>query len=456
VTASTLDRTIPVATGKGVLGVSRGFQTRPLETLREVFDEHGDFVRVRFFGNQYFYLLSHPDAIRHVFATNARNYTKAPHPAFTLLSHVMGQGLVTSDGELWGRQRRLIQPAFTPQRVAQYGELMTTATLAMLDRWHARGGALLNVDAEMMRLTLDIVGQTLFGQDLTASVSHVGTAFTAVSAQFARLLGSPLGPVAIRLPFLPGTRRFRGSVAALDVVVNGIIAERRHDGRDTGDLLSLLLAARDQDGVGMDDRQLRDEVMTLLLSGHETTADALTWALHLIDRHPEVRENLESEVDSVLGGRVATVDDLPRLAYTEMVVREALRLYPPIFLYARWGNRPDLVGRYGLPADATITVCPYVVHRHPEFWPHPDRFDPERFTPERIAAREHYAWIPFSGGPRQCVGVHFAMMEAQLLLATIVQHCRLTLAPGRTVVPGPAMTLRPHGGLPMHAHSRIN
>ncbi|MCK9874638.1 cytochrome P450 [Frankia sp. Ag45/Mut15] len=445
----------PVATGSGALGVSRDFQRRPLELMRNLFDEHGDLVKVRFVANQYFYLVTHPDYIRHIFATNSANYTKSPHPAFELLSQVMGRGLVTSDGDLWSRQRRLIQPAFTKQRVDEYGDLMVSATERMATRWRQAGDTTLNLDAEMMRLTLDVVGQTLFGLDLTDEASRVSRAFTEVSDDFAKLLGNPLGPLALKIPFQPTVRRFRRSTATLDTVVHGIIAQRREQPEpDNRDLLTLLMAARDeQTGEGMTDQQLRDEVMTLLLSGHETTADALTWAFYLLARHPKMLADLEDEVDEVLGGRAATTADLPRLVYTKMVVQETLRLYPPIYLFARWGHQPDEVGGYDLPADATITVCPYVVHRHPEFWPDAEAFRPDRFD-SAAKAIDNYAYIPFSGGPRQCLGIHFAMMEAQLLLATVVQNFRCSIAGSAPINPGAMMTLRPAGGMPVRVSTR--
>jgi cytochrome P450 len=215
------------------------------------------------------------------------------------------------------------------------------------------------------------------------------------------------------------------------------------------------MAARDEEtGLGMEDGQLRDEVMTLLLSGHETTADALTWTFYLLDRHPRVRERLEREVDEALNGAAPTVRDLPRLPYTRMVIQEALRLYPPIFLFARWGQAPDVIAGAETPADANVMVCPWVLHRHPEFWTDPEAFDPERFEPARAASRHPYAYMPFGGGPRQCLGVHFALMEAQLLLATIVGRCRLRTPPGHVAEPGPMMTLRPRGGMPMYVTPR--
>jgi cytochrome P450 len=443
--------------GRRGLGVARAFSRDPLQTLSAVFADHGDLVRVRFFANQYVYFITSPDFVRYVFATNAGNYTKAPHPAFVLLGHVMGKGLVTSDGPLWRRQRRLVQPAFTKQRVAEYGDVMTAATRRMTARWDARDGDAgpLNIDAEMMRLTFEIVGECLFSMDMAGDAARVGSAFTTVSDQFAKLLGHPLGPLLVKLPQLPSMRRFNASMGTLDEVVNAIIAERRATPADTGDLLSLLIAARDADtGTGMDDRQLRDEVMTLLLSGHETTADALTWTLYLLDKHPAVLTRLEAEVQDILHGRAAGVDDLGGLSYAKMVIQEALRLYPPIYLLARWGQASDTIGGHATPAGASILACPWVLHRHPGHWEDPEMFDPSRFEPAQVAARHPYAYLPFGGGPRQCLGVHFAHMEAALLLVTIVQRYRLAAAPGHVATPGPMMTLRPAGGMPMFAVAR--
>lgn len=448
---------VPVCTGGSPFGVAKGFSSDPLGTLSDVFASHGDVVKVRFFANQYFYLLSDPDSVRHVFATNADNYSKAPHPAFVLLGHVMGKGLVTSDGALWLRQRKLAQPAFTKQRVEGYGRMMTIATRRMLARWGVtdQSSAPLNIDAEMMRLTLEIVGQSLFSLDIASEAGRVGAAFNNVSDQFAKLLGHPLGQLLVAMPFLPSIKQFNANIATLDEVVADVIDDRRRRPGDRGDLLSLLMAATDQStGKGMDDAQLRDEVMTLLLSGHETTADALTWAFYLLDRHLEVRERLEAEIDAVLGGREACVRDLADLPYSRMVIQETLRLYPPIFLFARWSQGADVVAGHPIPQDANMMVSPYVLHRHPDFWEQPERFDPERFTPRAAAARHPYAYMPFGGGPRQCIGVHFALMEAQLLLITIVGAARLRCTPGHRALPGPQMTLRPRGGMPMFASPR--
>jgi cytochrome P450 len=305
------------------------------------------------------------------------------------------------------------------------------------------------VDEEMMHLALEIVGRALFSMDLAGEATRVGSAFNDAGERMSQLLGNPSSAVTLKMPFLPSTRRFKKSVDALDRVVQEIIDGRRA-GQHRDDVLSWLIAARDAEtGEAMDDRQLRDEVKTLMLAGYDTTADALIWTFHLLSAHHEVRARLEEEIDAVLAGHVPTVADLPRLVYTRMVIQEAMRLYPPIYMFARWGHQATDLGGYRLPDNAGILVCPYVIHRHPEFWPDPERFDPDRFDPENAASMDNYAYIPFGGGPRQCLGIHFTMLEAPLVLTTVMQNFRLDTVPGASVMPGTFTTFRPREGLPM-------
>jgi cytochrome P450 len=337
----------------------------------------------------------------------------------------------------------------------------------MLAEWQPaiRDGRHLDVDAAMMRLTLTIVGQTLFGLDLAREADTVGKAFTAVNETTASLTSVPFAAIGLKIPFLPRTRIINQNVARLDAVVAKVIAERRQRPAESApaestpagaeDLLSMLMAARDEEtGAGMSDRQLRDEVMTIMLAGHETTAVALSWAFYLLSQHPDVRAALEAEIGTVLNGRLPTVDDLPALAYTTMVIEETMRLYPPAYAIARYGHEADVVGGYNVAADAVITLSPFITHRLPEFWEEPERFDPQRFTPARQAARPRYAYLPFGGGPRQCIGNSFALTEAILLLATIVQQVRLEMLPGHDMAMRPLITLRPRHGLPMMATMR--
>lgn len=448
----------PTAKGRWLTGLARDFQHNTLDTMVQLWRQHGDAVRFHFFGPFYGYLFVHPEHNRHVLQDNNSNYTKQPHPSNVLLRPLVGDGLLTNDGEAWRRQRRLAQPAFHRRRIAEFGSIMAGAAESLLDHWDSvvERERPLDIAAEMSRVTLEVVGKALFSQDLTREAETVGTAFTAVNESFADLSTRPFSVYTIRLPWWPSTRHMNANISLLDKVVNGIIAQRRTDPAQEDDLLGMLMAARDEEtGQGMSDRQLRDEVMTIMLAGHETTAIALSWAFYLLARHPHVRQKLEAELADVLDGRTPTMADLPHLTYTGMVIDEVLRLYPPAYAVARWCNAPDVIGGYHVPANSTIALSPYITHRHPDFWPDPETFDPERFTPERKAERPRYAYLPFGGGPRQCIGNNFASMEAILILATIAQRYRLHLQPGQKVGLQPLVTLRPLGGLPMHLEKRL-
>lgn len=425
--------------------------------MMELFHEYGDAIRFRAVFNFYGYLFFHPDHYKHILQDNNRNYTKMPHPSLALLRPVVGNGLLTSDGDFWRRQRRLAAPAFHRRRIASFAGTMTAAADTMLESWHtlAQDGRPLDINEAMMHLTLEIVGKTLFSIDLTREADAVGEAFSVVNEEVARLTGIPFANIGQKIPFLPSTRKINQNTAVLTEVVNGIIQERRKSDLETEDLLGMLMSARDEEtGEGMSDQQLRDEVMTIMLAGHETTAVALAWTFYLLSEHPTVREELEAEMDGVLNGRLPNIDDVPTLTYTTMVLEESMRLYPPAYAIARWGNEPDEVGGYATPANAVITMSPYITHRHPEFWDDPERFDPQRFSPERKAERPRYAYLPFGGGPRLCIGNNFAMTEAILLLASIVQRYRLTLLPGIPVELEPLITLRPKGKLMMTLSER--
>lgn len=434
-------------------GIIRQFQERPLAKLEELTTQYGDAVRFRAIMHFYGYIFCHPDHNKHILQDNNKNYTKLPHPSLLLLTPVIGHGLLTSDGDFWRRQRRLAQPAFHRQRIADFAQTMTEATGVMLDKW--QDGQMLNLAEEMMHLTLEIAGKTLFSIDLTRAADTVGEAFTAVNEEVAALSSTPFAYERLRyVPWWRSSRIIHQNTAVLDNVVQTIIAERRQSGEQKDDLLGMLMAARDEEtGEGMDDRQLRDEVMTIMLAGHETTAVALSWVFYLLSQHPAVRTRLEQELADVLGtghtARLPAIADIPQLPYTTMVIEEAMRLYPPAYAIGRFGHEADVIGGYDVPANTIITLSPYLTHRHPAFWEEPLKFDPERFTPERVAERPRYAYLPFGGGPRQCIGNNFAMTEAILLLATIAQRFRAELKPGHQVEMEPLITLRPKGGLPM-------
>jgi cytochrome P450 len=411
-----------------------------------MFQRYGNVVAVRFLIWPT-YMIFHPHDVKHVLQENHRNYSKDTY-LIRFLRPLLGQGLFTNDGQSWLHQRRLMQPTFHRKQLATFGALMTDATGAMLEHWQdaATRDQPLDVSTEMMRLTLRVVGQALFSIDLSNEADTVGQAFTALMTPFMDYIYNPVPPLSFPTP---RNRRIQQSIHTLDGVVQDIITERRQ-GEHKGDLLSMLLLARDEEtGEGMNDRQVRDEVMTLLLAGHETTSNALTWTWYLLSQHPDAESRLHAELELVLGGRIPAVEDLPRLPYTRMVLEEALRLYPPVVGFNRKALAEDEVGGYVVPANTLIWLSPYTMHRHPDFWENPEVFDPERFSPERSAGRPHFAYFPFGGGPRLCIGSNFAMLEAQLILATIAQRYQLRLLPGHQVEPQVLLTMRPRNGLLM-------
>ena len=438
------------------LSSARAFQRDPIRSLRNL-AAIGDAVRYRFIIWPTVFL-NHPDYIKHALQENNRNYDKR-EVSNQVARALLGNGLLTNDGPSWLQQRRLMQPAFHRQRLAAFGTLMTTEAEALLRRWDARPADDDRVDVaeEMMGVTLRVVSLALFGADMGGEVGHLGHAFTTVLQFLMRASFQPY----VLIPGLPtrGKRAYLEARAELDRVVYQIIAQRRTKSQDSGnrdDLLSLLLRARDADtGAAMDDHQLRDEVITLLAAGHETTAVALSWVWYVLAQHPEVERRLHAELDVALGGRAPAIEDLPRLPYTRMVIEEAIRLYPPAWAIIRRAISADQIGPYSIPAGMLIMISPYTIHRHPGFWDNPETFDPERFTPERSAGRPHFAYMPFGGGPRQCIGNTFALTEAQLVLATLAQRYRLRQNPPHDVQPKPAITLRPDGGMPMRLERRF-
>jgi len=438
------------------LGSASALQRDPIRFALEVWHRYGDVVRFRFlFWSAY--VLYHPDQVKQVLQDHHRNYNKAYFNLKVVSSSsLFGNGLFTNDGESWLHQRRLMQPSFHRKRLANFGRLMTEATVAMLERWQrtAPSDAPLDIPLEMMRLTQRIVGLALFTIDLSNEVDTVGGTFTAIRPLLSKYATLPFPPLWVPTP---RNRHLQAGLNTLNTIVYAIINERRNRPADTNteDLLGMLLSARDEEtGEGMSDQQLRDEVMTLLLAGHETTATALTWIWYLLSQHPEVERRLHAELDTVLGGQLPTVEHLEALPYTRMVIQEAMRLYPPVFGFTRHAIAEDEIGGYRIRANSVIFMTPYCTHRHPAFWEEPEVFDPERFTSERSAGRPHFAYFPFGGGPRQCIGNNFALMEAQLVLATAAQRYTLRLVPGYKVEPHVLLTMRPRYGLPMTLHPR--
>ncbi len=438
--------------GSLLTGHFGAYQRDPLGFLTHCARTYGDVVPLRF-GPARVVLLSHPDLIEDVLVRKHQSFGKS---RFVIkgVRPVLGTGLFSSDGELWRRQRRMMQPAFHRARIAAYGELMVAATRRMLATW--RPGERRDLFQDMSRLTLAIVANALFHADVEGDAAAVGKALTVgLEATNARLtsLWAPLLPD--RFPS-PANLRLRRVVRELDAIIFRIIALRRASGEDPGDLLSLLLHARDEedDGGGMTDHQLRDELMTLFLAGHETTAVALAWTWQLLSQHPAVEAKLVAELESVLGGRLPTADDLPRLAYTEMVVQEALRLYPPVWAISRDARVPCELGGQRVAAGTGVIMSQWVVQRDPRYFDRPDDFHPERWEDGLAKRLPRFAYFPFGGGPRRCIGAEFAMMEAILIVATVAHHVRLAAVPGPAVVPQVAVTLRPQHGVPLVVQPR--
>ena len=425
------------------------FRRDPLALLTRLAREYGDVVRF-LAATQPVYLLNHPDHVRDVLVTHHARFKKGR--ALQRAKRLLGEGLLTSEGEFWRRQRRLAQPAFHRQRVNSYAGTMVEHAEKTSARW--RDGETLDVAAEMMRLTLAVVGKTLFDADVESDADEVGAALSEVMSLFGYLM-LPFSELLEKLP-LPPRRRFERARARLDAVIYRIIEERRREGRDRGDLLSTLLHAVDEEGdrTGMTDEQLRDEVMTLFLAGHETTANALAWTWYLLSQNPEAEARLHAELEEALSGRPPTAEDLPRLRYTEMVLAEAMRLYPPAWILGRRALEAYEVGGYNIPRGALVILSPYVMHRDPRFYPEPERFDPERWTPEARAARPQFSYFPFGSGPRRCIGEGFAWMEMVLVVATLAQRWRLRLAPGQRIEPQTGVTLRPRRGVLMTPERR--
>jgi cytochrome P450 len=421
------------------------FRRSPLQFLSELHRKYGDVVRFTLFIWPTVFI-NHPDHIKYVLQGNHRNYDKDVL-MFRISRPLVGNGLVSAvGGNDWLRQRRLVQPAFHHRRIAALGTLMTDATNAMLQRWqtYACERQVFDVAKEMTNLTLQIVSKSLFNVDVSSEANTLRQAFLQTNAFLVEYFSIPFPPL-----FIPTTRnrRFCSAIQTAEAIVYEIIRDRRQQQEDRGDLLSMLLDAVDENGQGMNDKQLRDEVITLLAAGHETSANALTWTWYLLTQHPEVEERLHAELNQVLAGRIPTVEDLSQLNYTRMILEEAMRLYPPVWMLMRRAIQDDEIGGYHVPANSYILWSPYIAHRHPDFWEKPEQFYPEHFSIEYSAKRPRHAYMPFSSGPRICIGNTFAMTEMQLILATIVQQYKVSLAPGYHVELEPLFTLHPKNGV---------
>ncbi len=432
-----------------VIGNLAPFRANPIQFLTRVAREYGDLPYFRL-ANQNVYLVNHPDFVREILVTNQGNFIKSR--VLQRARVLLGDGLLTSEGSFHVRQRRLVQPAFHRDRLAGYAQVMSEAAVRLRERW--TGGPTLEVSEEMMRLTLSIVGKTLFSADVESQASEIGEALTTVLKMF-QMLMMPFSEYLEKLP-LPSVRRFEKARARLDQTIYGLIRERRKSGEDAGDLLSMLLLAQDEDAPGssMTDVQVRDEALTLFLAGHETTANALTWTWYLLSQNPECEAQLHQEIDSVLAGRVPEMADLPQLRYTEMVFAEAMRLYPPAWAIGRMSKAPFQMDGVEIGAKSICIMSPYVIQRDARWFPDPERFDPGRWTPEARESRPKFSYFPFGGGARVCIGERFAWLEGVLVLAALAQKWKLRLDPNQKVEPLPLITLRTKYGMRMTVVSR--
>jgi cytochrome P450 len=403
--------------------------------------DYGSFVPFRV-GLHPAVLINDPVGIEEVLIARHREFVKGK--AVHRLELLLGKGLVTNDGDYWKRQRRMVQPAFHRERIFSFGDKMTRFTDRLLSRWQA--GQLLDIQDEMMKLTFQVVTNTLFDLDVESDAEEFGRVFNQAFNHLQYEITGPLFMLPTGVPTI-GRIRTRKAVNKLNEIVYGIIEQRRAGKEEHNDLLDLMMQARDQEGFGMTDKELRDETMSILVAGGETIALSLSWTWYLLSRHPEAAAKLAAEADSVLGGRKPTAADIPQLRYTESVLMESMRLYPPVSLMSREAVQDCEIGGYPVRAGTLIAVSQWVMHRDSRFFDQPDVFDPDRWTGELSKRLPKGAYFPFSLGPRGCIGQGFAMMESVLILAMIAQKFRFTLLPGHTVTPKPVLALRPKHGV---------
>jgi len=418
-----------------------------LATLENWAREYGDIFFYRAVGLRVCYP-THPDYIEDVLVTRNHNFVKGV--GMRMNPRFFGQGLLTSEGELWRRQRRLMQPAFHRRQIGRYARVMVECAQKMLASWQA--GDVRDLHSEINHLTLETIARVLFNLDLTNCVDRLEATARAV---YARVSRGPAFVYAMRYLPTPTNLRYLWTVGRLEKIIYQIIRNRRASGRWGDDLLSMLLQARDEDGQAMSDRQVRDELMTLIAAGIDTTTLALSYAWYLLAQHPEVEAKLMAEVDEVLGERPAEVEDLPRLTYTEKVIKEAMRLYPPIWAFVREAIEAFDIGGYQLPARTNFVLCPWIVHRDPRFYAQPHEFRPERWTEEFERQLPKFAYFPFGGGQRTCIGTSLAKMQTSLMLATMAQRFRLSLASGFKLKLLPTITLQPKHGISVVVEERL-
>lgn len=436
----------PGPRGHFLLGNMREFQNDSLNWLMKM-ATYGDITYMRF-GPFPLYFVNHPDFVHELLVTKANKFYKS-RVIKTALADISGNNVFTGDGDFWKRERKLMQPAFHHQRIGAYADTMVDYAHQMMANW--RDGETLPIDHEMTTLTMQIVVKTLFDAEVTDDAYEAGEAMTALFEGANKRL-SKLIPTPSWIP-THDNRKVHRAVKHIHSIIQPIIEQRRRENIDRGDLLSMLLLAQEGDS-GLSDEQVRNEAITLFGPGHETTALSLTWTLYLLSQNPDCAQRLHAEVDGVLGDRRATLYDLKQLPYTEMIIKEAMRLYPPAWAFSREAVEPTDIGGYRIKKGVNVMVAPWTLHRDERWFPNAGQFNPERFAPENEARLPKYAYIPFGAGPRICIGNAFAMMEARLVLASIAQHFDLSLAEGQIVEPERVFTLRPKFGMKMVARQR--
>ncbi|MGH7140955.1 MAG: cytochrome P450 [Pirellulales bacterium] len=418
------------------------FLRDPLGFQSQAREQFGDVFRFRI-GPVLLHFLYHPDHVHRVLAERPKNYLRGWQ--YGLLRRFFGESLTVSEGAFWLRQRRLVQPAFHRQRHAAYAGVMVDAANELVSRWRSRAPQDNSIEArrEMSRVTLAITSRTLFDRDVSVEADEVGKAFAVLGQYFEYRFNHPIGAAPSWAP-TPTNRRFKKAVTTLKRIVTEIVQERLRDEADRGDLLSMLVQARDEEtGERMTVDQLRSEVLNFLLAGYETTATALTWTLYLLASHEPVQRRVRDEVRAVIGDRLPSAADAPQLQVTRSVIQESMRLYPPVWAMPRQVVADDEVGGFRIPARSMVVLCPYITHRHPAFWEAPETFDPDRFAEERLAGRPKGAYFPFLSGPHQCIGNEFAMLEMQLVIARMLQEFDVGIRPGQVVKPIASLGLWP-------------
>ena len=444
-TIQTPYKTIPGPRGLPILGVMPEMVSDMLGLFTKTAREFGGIAQFKLLNSTYF-LITNPDYVKYILQDNYKNYIRGRSVETGRV--LLGNGLPLIDGDFWLRERRLLQPAFHRERLAALTSMAANVSESFIKNWegNAQNSQPLDVDDEMMRLTLTVIIKSMFSGDIDDKIQSLSHAFN-VASKFMLWRSQQMWAPPLSVP-IPRNVEYNRAFQILNDTIYPLIADARKNPKD--DLLGMLLAMRDEEtGEGMTDQQARDEVVTIFFAGHETTAASLAWAFYLISEHPEIEERVRDEVTTVLNGRIPTVADLPKLAYTQRVIQEVLRLYPAAYLFAREAVTEDVIDGYPIPPKTLIFITPFITHRDPNYWPDPERFDPDRFTPEQASNRPRHIYYPFGEGPHVCIGNNFAMMEMQLILAIALQRFRLRLVPNHPIALKPEATLRPKHGMKM-------